>query len=93
MPVVRGRESASLWRGVGQAQNVSDDLAVVMTIGVWRGVCTLLGSMDEDASRQILGLGQLLMADTCWVQAKAGYEGTAPFDGWARRGLAWEKRA
>lgn len=42
--------------------------------------------MDEDASRQILGLGQLLMADTCWVQAKAGYEGTAPFDGWARHG-------
>lgn len=47
MPVVCGRESASLWRSVSQAQNSSADLAVVMTIGVWRGVCPLLGSMDE----------------------------------------------
>lgn len=52
MPMVCGRESASVWQSVSQAQNVSADLAVVMTIGVWRGVCPLLGSMDEDASRR-----------------------------------------
>lgn len=37
MPLVCVRESASLWQSVSQAQNVNDDLAVVMTIGVWRG--------------------------------------------------------
>lgn len=43
MPVVRGRDSAFLWRSVSQEQNVSDDLAVVMTIECGEGSAPFLG--------------------------------------------------